>query len=136
MFRITLLFASTVASCILFADDQTEANGRQVSHMVYFSLAEDTPENRTLLMKDIKKYLAGHEGTKHFSVGEIANDMNRSVNDRDFQVTLNLVFASRKAHDTYNVHPRHEEFKTRNKDVIKKVRVFDSYLQSSAAKAK
>ena len=28
----------------------------------------------------------------------------------------------------YNDHPRHETFKTKNKAMVKKVRVFDSYL--------
>ena len=100
----------------------------QVAHIVFFTLAQDTPEERKALVADIKKFLSGHEGTVYFSAGAIADDMNRSVNDREFQVSLNLIFASRKAHDMYNDHPRHEEFKTKNKDRIKKVRVFDSYL--------
>ena len=70
----------------------------------------------------------------HFSAGEIAEDMNRSVNDREFHVSMNFVFANRKAHDTYNDHPKHEEFKAINKGLIAKVRVFDTYLVSKASK--
>ncbi len=118
------------------ADEPKKADEPQVAHIVFFTLAEDTPAERKALLADIKKYLAGHKGTAYFSAGAIADDMNRSVNDREFQVSMNLVFVNRAAHDTYNDHPRHEEFKTKNKDRIAKVRVFDSYLPAAMMAAK
>ena len=141
MKRVPVLIAA-VAVCSLIAlmsvnadDKKAEPNMKaQVAHLVFYTLNDDTPENRATLLGRIDKYLSGHEGVVHFSAGEIAEDMNRSVNDRGFHVSMNFVFANRKAHDTYNDHPKHEEFKAINKGLIAKVRVFDTYLVSKASK--
>jgi hypothetical protein len=100
----------------------------QLAHMVFFTLAEDTKENRSKLIAACHEYLTGHQGTVYFSVGALAGDLNRDVNDRDFHVSLHLVFANKKAHDTYAVHPRHLKFIKENQDLWSSVRVFDSYL--------
>lgn len=122
-----ILFIAVIVMASNAADPQPNLKA-PVAHIVFFTLADDTPENRKTLLARINDHLSGHEGTIYFSAGAIADDMQRSVNDRDFHVSLNLVFANRKAHDTYNDHPRHEEFKKINAELIKKVRVFDSYL--------
>jgi hypothetical protein len=114
------------ASPVMAAD---EAKPKQLSHMVYFSLAESTPENRAKLLAGCKKYLDGHPGVVHFSVGVNAPEYNREVNDRDYDVALNLVFASPKDQDAYQVAPRHLEFIKECKPLWKKVRVFDSHLE-------
>ena len=54
------------------------------------------------------------------------SDLDRSVNDRDFDVGLHLVFKDRAAHDLYQNAPRHLQFIEENKATWKKVRVFDS----------
>ena len=128
MFLKPLALSTLVAFAAIATSNSASADEPQVAHIVFFTLANDTPAERKALLVDIKKYLSNHEGTVYFSAGAIADDMNRSVNDREFQVSLNLIFANRKAHDAYNDHARHEEFKTKNKTRIKKVRVFDSYL--------
>ena len=125
--RLQIILAlSLVLSSLVSA--QVDAAEPQVAHIVFWTLAEDSPENRAALIADAKKYLSGHDGTVYFSVGAIAGDMNRSVNDREFHVSMNLIFTNRKAHDVYNVHTRHEEFKKRNAEMVAKVRVFDSYV--------
>ncbi len=63
----------------------------------------------------------------YFSVGTLA-DLDRPVNDRQFDVALNVVFANRKAHDEYQVAPRHVQFVTEHKPTWAAVRVFDSNL--------
>ncbi len=100
----------------------------KLAHMVYFTLAEATPENRTKLVEACKKYLTGHPGVTYFSVGTLS-DMKREVNDRDFDVALNVVFENRAAHDKYQDSPRHQEF-IKLKGLWKKVRVFDSNLEA------
>jgi len=56
------------------------------------------------------------------------SDLNRPVNDPDFDVSLHIVFVNKAAHDKYQEHPRHLKFIEENKDNWEKVRVFDSYL--------
>lgn len=99
-----------------------------VGHMVFFTLAEDTPENRQKLVEACRKYLTGHEGVLHFSAGVIAEEFNRDVNDQGFDVALHMVFRDKAAHDTYQDHPRHLEFIETSKSLWSSVRVFDSYV--------
>ena len=70
----------------------------------------------------------GHEGVEYFSTGSLAGDFNKEFNDRDFDVSLNLVFADKEAHDKYQESDRHKKFIEENLESIEKVRVFDSYL--------
>ena len=125
MNRVLIVIAALV---LLASTAQLPAAEPQLAHMVFFTLSEDTDSNRDLLVTACEKYLKGHEGTVYFSAGSIADDLNRDVNDRDFDVALHLVFATKAAHDTYQTHPRHLEFIQKNKHLWSKVRVFDSYL--------
>ena len=105
-----------------------EAAEPQVAHMVYFKLKDDSKAAKDKLVAACKKYLDGHEGIAYFSVGTIAEDLKREVNDHEWDVALNLVFKTKAAHDTYQDAPRHLQFISENKETWAKVRVFDSYL--------
>jgi len=98
-------------------------------HMVYFSLKDNSPEARSKLVAACKKYLSKHPGTVHFSAGGLAEDLKRPVNDRDFDVSLHLVFKNRAAHDRYQDADLHKQFIDENKENWKKVRVFDSLVE-------
>ncbi|MBW3599469.1 MAG: Dabb family protein [Planctomycetes bacterium] len=101
-----------------------------IAHMVYFTLKDRTPEAREKLIAACQKYLSGHEGTVYFSAGVLAEEFKREVNDQDFDVALNLVFADKAAHDKYQDHPRHQKFIEENRETWAKVRVFDSYVKT------
>ncbi len=118
-------------SRMVMADEakKEDAGKGQIAHMVYFQLKDHSPAARQKLVEACKKYLNGHEGTVYFSAGVIAEDFKRDVNDRDFDVSLNLVFKNKAAHDKYQDHPRHLKFIEENKDNWKKVRVFDSVIE-------
>ncbi len=113
----------------------SSAPERPLAHMVYFKLKDASGVNRAKLMAACKAYLSGHPGTVSFAVGSLAADMTREVNDRDFDVSLHLVFESKQAHDKYQEHPRHLKFIDENKDGWAKVRVFDSYLSTIGQEA-
>jgi quinol monooxygenase YgiN len=102
----------------------------QVAHMVYFKLKDSSDAAKAKLVAACNKYLSEHEGTVYYSAGVIAQDMSRDVNDKDFDVALNLVFRNKAAHDKYATHPRHQEFIDQHKDSWAKVRVFDSYIST------
>jgi len=127
-----LLFASTLIlplSAMVAATSQARAADKQVAHMVFFKLKDSTPEGRAKLVAACKKYLSKHDGTVYFSAGVIAEDFQRAVNDRDFDVALHVVFKNKEAHDTYQDHERHKKFIDENKDTWATVRVFDSYVE-------
>jgi hypothetical protein len=104
------------------------AEGPQLAHMVYFKLKDTSGASRAKLAAACKRLLSRHEGTVYFGTGTLAGDLSRPINDRDFDVSLHLVFTSKAAHDKYQEHPRHLKFIEENKDNWEKVRVFDSYL--------
>ena len=102
-----------------------DAQATLLVHNVYFALNDNSPENVQKLIAACRKYLTDHPGTLLFACGGLS-DLDRSVNDRDWDVGLHLVFKNRAAHDQYQDAPRHLQFIEENKATWKKVRVFDS----------
>jgi hypothetical protein len=94
-------------------------------HNVYFLLHDRSAQASKKLIDDCKKYLTEHPGTVFFAVGTVS-ELDRPVNDRDFDVGLHVIFENRQAHDDYQVAPRHIQFVEANKASWAKVRVFDS----------
>jgi Stress responsive A/B Barrel Domain len=125
-----LLALAAIALSVPLAAVATSAadDGPQQAHMVYFKLKDNSGGARAKLVAACKLYLTGHEGTVSFATGTLANDFQRDVNDRDWDVSLHLVFVNKAAHDKYHDHPRHLKFIADNKENWEKVRVFDSYL--------
>jgi hypothetical protein len=101
-----------------------------LGHMVYFTLKDRSPENVQKLVDACKKYLTGHPGLVFFAAGTVVPDLNRPVNQLDFDVALQTVFADRAAHDAYQTAPRHLQFIEENKANWERVRVFDAYVES------
>jgi hypothetical protein len=97
-----------------------------LAHNVYFSLNDNSAAATEKLVADCKKYLTGHPGTVFFAVGTLATELDRPVNDRDFDVALQVVFDSMASHDEYQKADLHLAFIAENKGNWKKVRVFDA----------
>ncbi len=100
-----------------------------LSHMVYFTLSDNSPEACERLVNQCHEHLKGPDGEVFFAAGTLVEDLTREVNDRDFDVSLHVVFANRAAHDVYQTHERHIAFIEGNKANWSKVRVFDSYVR-------
>jgi hypothetical protein len=109
--------------------DEPAKKGPRIVHSVYFELKDKSPQAREKLVAACKKYLTKHPGEVYFAAGTLAEDLNRPVNDRDFDVNLLVVFEDKKAHDQYQEAERHKQFIEENKENWKKVRVFDSVVQ-------
>lgn len=103
-----------------------------LSHDVFFTLKQDSPEARARLVAACKKYLSQHPGIVWFAAGGLAEEFQRDVNDRDFDVALHLVFESKAAHDKYQDSDAHHKFIEETKETWEKVRVFDSYVEASS----
>jgi heme-degrading monooxygenase HmoA len=96
-----------------------------LTHNVFFALKDNSADAIAAQVASCRKYLSEHPGTAFFAVGTAA-DLDREVNDRDFDVALHVIFESREAHDVYQKADRHLAFIAENKENWKKVRVFDS----------
>lgn len=106
-----------------------DTKSEPLAHIVFFSLAEPSDENRAKLVEGCKKYLDKHDGLVYFGVGVNAPEYDREVNDRGYDVALHLIFETAKHQDTYQTHPRHVQFVEECKGLWSKVRVFDSRLK-------
>jgi hypothetical protein len=135
--RLYLFAAGLLAlglACLLNQGSITMAANAQeplLVHNVYFSLNDNSPANIQKLVAACNKYLTDHPGTVLYACGTVS-DLDRSVNDRDWDVGLHVVFKNRAAHDTYQTAPRHLQFIEENKATWKKVRVFDSDCATAA----
>jgi heme-degrading monooxygenase HmoA len=120
-----------LASLMLLAplSSGAQESPKLLAHDVYFSLNDASASARAELVAACRKYLTGHDGTLAFSVGTLAAELARPVNDRDFDVALHVTFASRAAHDAYQEHARHKQFIAEQQKNWKKVRVFDSMVE-------
>lgn len=99
-------------------------------HNVYFTLKDRSEAARQKLLAACRTYLTGHPGTVFFACGTLAEELQRDVNDRDFDVALHLIFQDQAAHDAYQAAPRHEQFIAENRANWAKVRVFDSVAET------
>ena len=102
-----------------------------LAHNVFFSLHDASDAAKARLVAACKKYLADHPGTIFFAAGTLCKELDRPVNDLDFDVGLHLIFKTKADHDAYQVAPTHEQFIAENKETWKRVRVFDSIVESA-----
>jgi hypothetical protein len=97
-----------------------------LAHSVFFSLNDNSQPAIRAMVDACKKYLADHSGVIFFAAGTLNHELNRPVNDLDFDVALHVVFDSKAAHDAYQLAPSHQQFIQENKPNWKRVRVFDA----------
>jgi hypothetical protein len=102
-----------------------------LSHSVYFTLNDNSPAAIQRLVTACKTCLSDHPGTVFFTAGTLADEFQRPVNDREFDVALHVVFTDRAAHDAYQQAPRHLKFIEENKANWKQVRVFDAWAEGA-----
>jgi Stress responsive A/B Barrel Domain len=103
-------------------------NQKRLAHHVFFTLKERTPEATAALVAACHKYLTVQAGIVYFAAGPLCKELDRPVNDLDFDVNLTVVFDSKASHDTYQTDETHNQFIAENKPTWAKVRVFDSYV--------
>jgi hypothetical protein len=106
-----------------------EKSKKMLAHNVFFALNDKSAAAKQKLVAACKKYLSKHDGEVFFAAGTLNEELNRPVNDRDFDVGLHIVFKDKASHDKYQDAERHLKFIEENKDNWKKVRVFDSDVE-------
>ncbi len=94
-------------------------------HIVFFWLDNDTPEVRKQQLIDDCHHLLGTvETVRKIEVGTPAGTP-RDVVDNTFGVNLIVYFDDKEGHDYYQEAEKHLEFIERNKDIWKRVQVYD-----------
>ncbi len=105
------------------------AEDPQIGHMVYFTLKSPTKENKDFFIAAAKKYLKDIDGMVYFSTGTRGEAFARDINDKDWEISLQMVFKNKAAHDKYSDHPQHQAFIKDCLDKVSKVRVFDTEIK-------
>jgi hypothetical protein len=99
-------------------------------HNVYFALKDDSAAGIETLILACKKYLNSQAGIVYFAVGEVAAELTREVNVRDWHVSLHLVFDTPEHQEAYQGDKLHLQFIEENQANWAKVRVFDSLVHA------
>jgi hypothetical protein len=97
-------------------------------HNVYFTLTDRSDTAIASLIAACNKYLTKQPGIQFFAAGKLAKDLNREVNDLNWDVALHLVFATPEHQAAYQTDAMHQQFIAENKANWAKVRVFDSLV--------
>ncbi len=99
------------------------------AHNVYFALTDKSTKAVEQFIADSKRYLAVIPGIQSFACGVLESELEREVNDRDFDVSLHVLFESKETHDAYQIAPSHNEFVARQGNNWAAVRVFDTAVK-------
>ena len=99
-----------------------------IVHNVYFTLKDNSEAARQSLIDACCKYLSIQPGMVSFHCGVIAADHIRSVNVRDFDVGLHVVFVDKEAHDIYHNSAEHDWFVEEMSGNWLQSRVFDTVI--------
>jgi hypothetical protein len=100
-----------------------------LAHNVYFTLKDDSQAAQNRLVDSCYQCLRDHPGVVFFAAGTLAEELDRTVNVRDFHVGLHVVFKTRQFHDKYQTADNHLQFIEENKDNWQHVRVFDTLVR-------
>jgi opacity protein-like surface antigen len=99
-----------------------------LSHNVYVALKDKSDEAKKKFADSCKKHLLNHPGIVFFAVGTRAGAQGQ-FNDKEFDISLNMVFTNKDALDTYARSEQHQKFLAENMAEIKGVRVFDADVE-------
>jgi|GEM_PF-4465745 len=98
------------------------------AHMFFFQLCDSSPELVDRFVGLCRKYLGGHHGQRHFSVGVRALEIHRDVSGTNFEVSVHMIFDDIDAFNAYSNSPTHEDFITESAGMSPERIVYDSYL--------
>ena len=104
---------------------------RPFAHMVFFELTDTAPDLLEHFVHLCVKYLGGHPGQQHFSVGVRALEINRDVSATAFEVSMHMIFDNIATYRDYSKDPKHEKFITKSAGMSTTRIVYDSYLEDS-----
>jgi hypothetical protein len=99
------------------------------AHMFFFQLSDTSKELVNDFIDLCVKYLSGHPGQEHFSVGCRALEINRNVSAVNFEIAIHMIFTNLKAFEKYSESKKHDEFITHSAGMSPNRIVYDSFLR-------
>jgi hypothetical protein len=108
-----------------------KSESRPFAHMFFFQLSDTSRELVDDFIELCRRYLSGHPGQQHFSVGVRALEINRDVSGTNFEVSVHMIFENIAAFNDYSQSPEHEDFITQSAGMSPERIVYDSYLSLS-----
>jgi YesN/AraC family two-component response regulator len=115
----------------LATPSQNDTAQKLLAHNVFVALKDNSDEAKKQFVESCKKYLSQHSGIVFFAVGT-STDAQGQFNDKEFDISLNMVFTSKSALDTYARSQQHQKFLAENTAGIKGVRVFDADVERTS----
>jgi hypothetical protein len=97
-------------------------------HCVYFWLKRDLTTEQAATFKRGVNSLTGIESVRHGYVG-VPAATDRPIIDRSYSYALTLVFDDERAHDQYQTHQTHDEFREQCSPFWTKVLIYDSVTE-------
>jgi hypothetical protein len=97
-------------------------------HQVFFRLADRTPETSDTFMRLCRELLSRHPGLEQFTLGFRDVEMQRSVNDQQFDLSMTMIFDSIESYNLYRQHEDHHRWITLAGSMSVGRRVYDCYL--------
>jgi Stress responsive A/B Barrel Domain len=107
---------------------RSRSKAQPFAHMFFFQLCDSSPELVARFIELCTKYLGGHPGQRHFSVGTRALEIHRDVSGTNFEVSVHMIFDDIDAFNTYSASLTHEDFITESAGMSPQRIVYDSYL--------
>lgn len=123
----SLLLVALLTACAAPGGGPRQPAGPRLSHDVYFTLKDNTPEMRAALVRDCLG-LRSLDGVVALWVGPRAEEFDRETNDHAFDMALHVLFRDRAAHDLYQVSTQHQALLSTWMQRFASVRVFDSWV--------
>lgn len=102
---------------------------RGVGHAVYFTLKDNSATKRQELVAALQKLAGAQSQAQFYCVGLLGEPFN-ALNDLDFDVSLFVIFPNQAALEAYDASPAHKAFIRDHRANWRKVRVFDSAMES------
>ena len=99
-----------------------------LAHSVYFKLKDNSDTQKQQMLDDCFRYLKDHPGVTFFAAGVLAEQYDRPVNVKNFDIALHVIFETTEAHDAYQIADDHKTFIERNKPNWQTIQVFDSLV--------
>jgi hypothetical protein len=121
------VLVSVLCLCMTgMAGADKDDEGPKVVENVYFSLKDKSIEAKKKMIDSCKGYLSQQPGIVFFAAGTLADDFKLPFRDRNFDVSLHIVFKNKAARAKFPDSEGRKKFVEANKENWMKVRAFDS----------
>jgi hypothetical protein len=123
---LAILLSVLCLSMAGMAGADKDDDGPKIVENLYYSLKDKSIEAKKKLIDSCKGFLSQQPGIVFFAAGTLADDFKLPFRDRNFDVSLHIVFKNKAALAKFQDSEGLKKFVEANKDNWMKVRAFDS----------